>query len=241
MKGTVWGLALLLCGLLQTPARATELVVLVDTSTELPWAQLQDEGISSGIHHDVGEALAARLGLAPRFLVLPRRRIAGALERGEGDLICAVLPPWLPGSFDWSHPFLPDVELVLSLRSSPRPSSLAALTGQPIGTVAGFVYPNLQQQLGGGFVRDDAPNAGANLRKLNLGRVQHATSSQLFVDYQRRQGLLTAALHPPLVIGSYLTQCAVSRRGHVTVGQVNQAIQDLVGDGSLQRLLARYR
>lgn len=222
-------------------ASEAELVVIIDASTELPWAHVDRGEVVSGLHRDLGEALAERLELPVRFLVLPRRRISEALQQGQADLLCAMLPTWLPGPFDWTRPFIPDTELVLSLRSAPRPARLSALAGQRIGTVAGYIYPELDRVLGKDFVRDDAPNSSANLRKLNLGRMQHATANRLFVDYQRRQGQLGVELHPYLVIASYDTHCALSRRGRVTLAQVDQAIAALQADGGLQRLLDRYR
>ncbi|WP_310388563.1 transporter substrate-binding domain-containing protein [Roseateles sp.] len=106
-----------------------------------------------------------------------RTRLA-ALERGQGDLVCAMLPEWFAGPFDWSQPMLPEGEVILTAARAKRPSSLADLRGLTIGTVHGFVYPELEQALGSGFVREDAPNAAANLRKLNQGRMDYAVSNQ---------------------------------------------------------------
>ena len=223
-----------------TRLMAADLMVLVDASTEMPWAQLQEDRIVAGIHHDLGKALALRLGRKPRFLVLPRKRIAQALESGVGDLVCATTPAWQPGPFDWSRPFLPHVELLVSLRSARRLNSVAELAGVPIGTVNGFAYPELERALGQDFVRDDAPNASANLRKLALGRIQHATISRSFLDYQLQQGLLNVQLAPHLVLRSFLTQCAVSRRASVSVAEVDQAIAAQAADGEWTRLMTRY-
>lgn len=222
-------------------AVAADLTVLVDASAELPWAHLQNETVASGIHRDLGEALAQQLGREARFLVLPRKRVTAALAAGQADIYCAALPGWLPGPFGWSRAFLPISELVLSLASAPRPAALADLAGVPIGTVSGFIYPELERQLGGGLVRDDGPNASANLRKLVVGRVKHATSDQLFVDYQRRIGQLNVPLHPYLVFSSYQTRCAVSRHSRVGVAQLDVAITALVNAGTMHALLAQYR
>ncbi len=89
-----------------------------------------------------------------------------------------MLPEWFAGPFDWSQPMLPEGEVILTAARAKRPSSLADLRGLTIGTVHGFVYPELEQALGSGFVREDAPNAAANLRKLNQGRMDYAVSNQ---------------------------------------------------------------
>ncbi|MDT9000987.1 transporter substrate-binding domain-containing protein [Paucibacter sp. APW11] len=222
-------------------APAAELVLAVDTSTEMPLAQLSGKDVVDGLHHDLGLELARRLQRRPRFLALPRMRIVQALEQGEADLVCIYLPPWLPGPLDWSKPFIPQADWLVSRTEAKRPQSLADLVGQRIGTVHGFSYPALSQALGAGLVRDDAPSSSANLRKLALGRVQHAVVSQRLLEYTQRERRGLLDLHPPLLISEELTQCARSRRSSVSLNDLNAAIDALAADGTLNRLQARYR
>ncbi|MCV2370414.1 substrate-binding periplasmic protein [Roseateles oligotrophus] len=236
----VGGLLIATAAFAVDPARPV-LRVIVDTSTEMPWARLQNRQVVAGLHLDLGNALAGQLGRDARFLVLPRKRVAAALESGEGDIVCALLPQWFAGPFDWSLPVLPDGEVILSLRSAVRPRTLGDLRGLPLGTVNGFVYPDLERALGSDFVREDAPNAGANLRKLNLGRMQHAVANQLYVEYQRRQGVLTAALHPDFQLSRYVMPCALSRRSGLKLNELNRAITRLESSGALTRMLNSYR
>jgi len=236
----VANVAALLCATL-AQAQAP-LHVLVDNSTEMPQGRFERDQLVGGIHYDVGLALAEKLGRAVRFRVLPRKRMVDELLQGrEADMVCGYLPDWLPGVTAWSRPFLPDEQWLLSDRSVPAPRGLAELSGQRIGTVLGFVYPEVQQQLGPAFVREDAPDAGANLRKLSLGRMHHAVVGRLQFDYQVRQGGYKMDLHPPLVISSYLSQCALSRRSSVTLVELNKAITALQAEGGVQRILAKYR
>ncbi|MCV2353507.1 transporter substrate-binding domain-containing protein [Paucibacter sp. B2R-40] len=228
-------------GLGASSAAAADLVLIVDASTEMPWAQLQRNQVLAGLHWDLGQALAKQLGRDLRFLVLPRKRIARALEAGDGDLVCGLLPKWFAGPFDWSLPVLPDGELILSLASATAPKAISELRGKPLGTVSGFVYPELEQTLGEGFVREDAPNAAANLRKLNLGRMQYAVSNQLYVDYQRHQGALKVALNPDFMLASYVMPCALSRRSQIKLDALNQAITQLERSGALHQMSSAYR
>ncbi|MEJ6006236.1 transporter substrate-binding domain-containing protein [Paucibacter sp. AS339] len=213
----------------------------MDASTQLPWAELQNNEVRSGIHRDLAEGLAAQMGLRARFMVLPRKRIVERLEQGQADIACAYLPQWLLGPFDWSEPFLPDNELVLSLRSAAMPRQLSDLAGKPIGTVSGFAYPELQRQLGAGFVREDAPTMGANLRKLEIGRMQYAVANQRYIDYQRRQGMLKLDLHPDFKVSQLAMACALSPRSELKLDRLNGAIAEFSNSGALGRLLARYR
>lgn len=226
----------------QAGAPPVVLQVLVDSTAEMPQALIQRNQLTDGILHDIGLALATRLGREARFRVLPRKRLADELVAGvNADIVCGYLPDWLPGDLDWSRPFLPDDQLLLSARPGPAPARLADLAGQRIGTVLGFVYPEMQQLLGPGFLRDDAPDAGANLRKLSLGRVRHAIVGRLQLNYQMRLGHHLPDLHPPLVISSYQSRCALSRRSSLTLAELDKAIKALQADGGLQRVLAKYR
>ncbi|MRV75483.1 transporter substrate-binding domain-containing protein [Duganella sp. FT92W] len=227
----------------QVPAPAPppqRLVVLVDTGSHMPLAEITGGALTGGLHRDVGAAIAERLGRTPQFKVWPRKRIGAALEQGEGDVLCMYMPEWLPGQLHWSVPFVPMTEVVISRRDAPRPLALADLANQQIGTVLGYVYPELEHALGTRFVRADTASGLNSLRKLELGRVRHAETTTLFVDYFMKQGG-KLDIHPPLVVKTYRTLCAVSPRGSVAVDDVNRAVGLLLHDGGLARILASYK
>ncbi|MBJ7311841.1 substrate-binding periplasmic protein [Rugamonas sp. CCM 8940] len=220
--------------------QAGELVVLVDTGTEMPMAQFHGGQLSGGIHMELGRALAQKMGKTPRFLALPRKRIALALNDGQADLLCMYVPAWLPGQFLWSEPFFPMSEVLVTQVSAARPHALAELAGQPIATVLGYTYPILEQALGGAFVRDDGPSNESNFRKMAVGRMHHVLTQQSSLDYHQKVGS-RLQVHPPLLVKHYLGQCAVSPRGQASLAEVNAAIAQLLRDGAVQHIMANYR
>jgi polar amino acid transport system substrate-binding protein len=222
-------------------ARSGELVVLVDTGTEMPMARFANGKLVDGIHKDIGEALAQGTGRSVTFLGLPRKRIASALEAGSADVLCSYVPEWLEGRFDWSSPFIPIVEVLIADRRAPRPNSLADVAGKRIGTVLGYAHPEMEEVLGKGFVRDDGPSADGNLRKLAAGRIQYALTGKAFLDHRLKLGDPPLSLHPPLVVKTYMGQCAVSRRGRVGLAEINAAIAKMLADGSVARIGRRYQ
>lgn len=237
-----WSVSLLLGLLGAAPAGAvTPLVMMVDTSAVMPEARSEGEQVFEGLHRDLGEAFARRLGRPVRMKAVPRKRIAQELEAGRADLVCDYQPAWLPGPFQWSHAFVPDQTLLVTPARRAAPPRLEALAGERIGTVLGYAYPEVAATLGAGFVRDDAPDAIANLRKLELGRIGHALTGKRLLDYRRRAGGFTLALHPPLVVAEVLGQCALSPHSDVGLAALNTAINGLVVEGELTRILARYR
>lgn len=233
-------LMLAACAAACTNAAAT-LKVLVDSSTAMPMAKIEDARVADGIHRDLGIELARELGEAAQFVVIPRKRIPVALQRGDGDLACHFLPEWLPGDFGWTEPFMPNALVLLSDARTPAVDQLQSLRGQPIGTVLGFAYPDLERELGAGFVRDDAGDASQNLLKFEAGRSRHVLTGEVFLSYQKRINGLALHAHEPLVVRRYKAACAVSRKSRFPLVTINRAIRRLQKDHRLAAIYDKYR
>lgn len=236
--------ALLLAVCAPTAARSGQapLHVLVDGSIEMPQALFKDGQAVDGLQVELAREIGRRLDRPVAFHLVPRRRVAPMLAAGEqADLICNYLPAWLPGPLQWSRAYLDDADLLVTAARRTRPSQLSDVAGQPIGTVSGFVYPEVAAALGPRFLRDDAPNAIATLRKLALGRVDHALVGRVTFEYLMRRGDVPVDLHPPFVIARFKTACALSPRSPVTLTQLDGALAAMQSDGSLGRIFDRYR
>jgi polar amino acid transport system substrate-binding protein len=234
-------LLFLIAALSSAKVHAEELRVLVLNGDAMPWADIQENRLYAGLYFDLGQALAKQLRRNARFVLLPRKRLAQAMESGQADILCNYLPDWLPGDFDWSTAFIPNAELLITDKRVNKPASLKALSGVRIGTVLGYVYGELDRALGADFVRDDAPSMHHNLLKMSAGRMQHLVINQFELEYQQREGGFNTALHPAMVLRQFKGQCAVSRLGRVGVAQLNQAIASLQAQQELRKMLARYR
>ncbi len=225
-----------------TAAAAAPLVVLVDSSVQMPQALIRDGQVVDGLQHDIAIELGQRLGRPVRFRVVPRRRVGPLMLAGEdADLICTYLPAWLPGPLQWSRPFLDDGELLVTAKRHPAPMRLAELAGQRIGTIAGFEYNEVAAALGAAFLRDDGPNLESLLRKLALGRVDHALVGRASFEYLLRRGEVPLALHPPLVVAHWRTACALSPHALVALADLDAALMAMQADGSLARIADKYR
>lgn len=220
---------------------APALKILIDSSTAMPMALIADSKIVAGIHRDLGLAIARELNAEPLFIVLPRKRIPVALQRGAGHIACHFLPEWMPGEFDWSESFMPNALLLLSNARVPRPDSLLALRGVPIGTVLGFAYPEVARILGSEFVREDAVDATRNLMKLDAGRSNYALTGEVFLRYQKSRNKLALNIQEPLVVRRYLASCAVSRATPYSVAQINRAIRNIRERKELEAIYEKYR
>lgn len=207
----------------------------------MPMAFIADSKVVGGIHRDVGLALARELNAEPQFVVMPRKRIPGALQQGKGHIACHFLPEWLPGDFDWSEPFMPNALLLLSNARVPRPANLSTLRGIPIGTVLGFVYPDVERILGSEFVREDAADATLNLMKFDAGRANYALTGEVFLRYQQGRNGLAVHVQDPLVVKRYLASCAVSRTTPYPVAEINRAIRGIRDRKVLEAIYEKYR
>lgn len=230
----------LMPGLRQASAAAPPLVVVIDSATELPMADIVDGQLRGGLLPELAQLLGRQLGREIRFQLLPRKRVLEALLYGQVDFLCNYAPAWLPGPLQWSRPLLGHEDVLISRAKLPAPTSLGDLRGRTVGTVLGFVYPELERRLGSGFVRADAPSADANLRKLQQGRIDHAVVERRLLAHYQRSGRLSIAVHPPLPVSRVETQCALGSRARLSMPELDAAISAIQQDGSLQQLLARY-
>jgi polar amino acid transport system substrate-binding protein len=221
-------------------AQPRSLVMAIDSATEMPMALVQGNQVVGGMNHALGRLLAQRMGHELRYIAVPRKRVLQTLERGEADFVCTYLPAWLPGPLQWSQPFFRQQEVVVTRAEVPAPRKLQDLRGRRIGTVLGFVYLELDQILGPEFLRDDAPNAQANLRKLAAGRLDHAVVEGRMLSHVLAQAQPPLKLHPRLPVSSQLTHCALGPKAKVSLAELNQAIDVARRDGSLKALYARY-
>lgn len=211
------------------------------TNNALPIADFDAKGqLVGGIAKDLGELIATRLDRPARFIPLAGTRVSAALLAGEADAVCFVLPEWLQGDFRWTRGLIPDASLVAAHADAPALKTLEQLASQPLGTVQGYNYPRAEQALGKWFRRSDVPSMAANLRRLAAGKVRYAlvekTSLQFFLHEQP-----DAPVRIAWVIAQFDARCAFSPRSGVPFAEVAQVLDRLVSDGSIQRMLARYR
>lgn len=221
-------------------ASGNELLMIAPLNQTMPLAQFQDDKLSGGIIKDLGEAIAQRLGRRAGFISVAGDQVAAALSKGKADGICYVRPFWIDGDFDWTRPLIPDAELVASLPSAPVIRSLLDLRDRPVGTVTGYRYPRVEQVLGLRFQRKDSPTMEENLQKMTQGGVRYTVLGQSTLAYQLKVNK-NLKLRPDLVFASFSAQCAFSRRSNVAFSEVNNAINALIDDGSVEAILARYR
>ncbi|WP_295753909.1 ABC transporter substrate-binding protein [Undibacterium sp.] len=221
------------CLLLAWAAQASELRVLLNEKKVDAGSSWSDEGFQI----QLAKLLAERSRRELKFVTLSRKRLAKALEDGEGDILCGYLPAWLAGNFDWSTGFIDVADVLVSERRTLPPRSIADLAGLRIGTVLGYSYPEVESILGKNFIRDDGPGAASNLRKLVAKRFDYAIVSEAVLLHHLKSNDPPLSINPPLLIKQFKTQCAVSKKGNIGVAEINKLIAEIQADGSLGKLM----
>lgn len=229
--------------ILAVPARADQLVFAVSTGSAMPMTELRQEQLSGGLLKDVGDALARELGMVPRYLLLPRKRVEAALLAGQADLLCDLRPEWLDSKdWLWTGTVFTNHMIVASRTDTPPLHAIADLAGQRVGTVLGYRYPEIDAVLGPQWRRDDGASDAVNTNKLLNHRFSYMISNALYYEYQRKVHPGRARLHPQVLpIFPFATLCALPRGGRLDLERVNRAIAALRTRGDMQRIYARYR
>ena len=203
-------------------------------------AQIEAGQMRSGILFELGQALAQQLHRRAEFLTVPRKRLDSVLAGGTVDGICYVLPGWIDAPVHWTPVFLPNEDLVVGGPHIAAPRSVAALAGERLGTVLGYRYPELENALGAAYQRDNSPSMPLNIRKLMAGRYHYAVIDRLSLDYHAR---LYPELKswPRMTLSHFQAGCAFSQASRLPMSEVDAAIRQLVRQGTVQRILARYQ
>lgn len=231
-------LALSLCGFVL--AAEPEIVFIAPTNHAMPWARFQDGKLTGGLLKDLGDAIAQRLGRHAKFISISSNRVRGVLLEGGADALCYVRPEWIDGVYNWSVSFIQDGALVVARPTAPPIHTLTDLAGQPVGTVVGYRYPELDSALGHGFIREDAPSMENNLRKLIAGRMEYAILEKMVFEYQLRMDK-SIKLRADLLYVSFDAQCAFSRSSTIPFAEVERVINGLIKDGSVAEIFSHYR
>ena len=195
-----------------------------------------DTPAKSAFQTGLGTAMARQMQRPVSLSPLPRKRMMGALESGEADMVCGYLPAWFKGDVNWSRPFIPISEVLVASKRVPAPTSIEDVRGKTVGTVLGFSYPEIEKRLGADFIRDDAPSLELSLRKWQRGRFDYFLATGVSLDRQFDAGELAAG-YSQLILNEEKTGCAISRAGNVSVAEVKAAIDALERSGEATRLM----
>jgi len=200
----------------------------------------KDEELS-GIVPEYTKALADFLDRQLTMSLLPRNRITMYLHKGAVDFLCYTNYEWADArdTYLWADALFYKREVILG--RAPMPKQLKEFKGKILGTMLGYSYPKLDSAFADKTVhREDGPNEEANLNKFRNNHIQYLIIDEIFLDYYRKQNPDIDKGRERFLLQQYPVSCSVSKKGRVTVKQLNQAIAKLKSSGKLQEIFRKY-
>ncbi|WP_158228859.1 substrate-binding periplasmic protein [Chitinimonas sp. BJB300] len=230
------------------PASATIRIGLCecDSPPLLEFAPQSTEPVG-GLIKDIGDLIAGQMNEEKAYVVLSRKRIDPALQKGEVDLVCYLNPAWtsVAPQLHWTDDVVPQTEVVVVDRNrAEKVRNMEDLKGMRLGLIHGFHYPQLVPLIVVGKIKPVYENDHlSNYKLLEQKLVDGVVSSDLQVAYHQRNTApgTQAQGVSALVLSAMPTFCAVPKASPIKVERVMQAVQQLKAQGAFDKLINRYR
>ncbi len=211
----------------------------------MPYGKFESDRLTGGILFDLARALEKPLNLPVSIVVLPRKRIDGAVLAGDVDLRCYSNPQWtsVPGEHVWSKTLFDLSDVVFGNASVADPKNLQGLTqGVGVGTVLGYDYQSLNPLFtSGSLKRDDAADQEKVLLKLSMGRTPYGVSDALALQWYTKNTPQHRLSNWRVTLSRNDFQCGVPKKGRIPAAKILAALDDLKKSGKIEGILRNYR
>ena len=202
----------------------------------------QNKQLVAGIAKEMLDLLATRLGLEAEYFDLPRPRVEQWLQNGEADIACFLNPEWVsePDKLNWSPVLFTTQQVIVRRKDAPPIVHPDQLHGKRVGTIRGFVYPELAALFSQGrVIRDDAQSFSSNLERLVRGRLDAVMAVDMtywhFVSAEWQPQLEI----DPLWSSATPVYCAIDETSHAQ--PIYKTLDAMVKAGDIQLIIERYR
>lgn len=227
------------------PALAPILRAVVSETNPVPYAMFSSEGkLMGGISKSLIDHIGQQNQLPVLYLDVPRARVESWLLSNQADVGCFLSPDWVskPAALVWAGPLFYSSQLIVRRSDSKPVTQLSDLYHKRIGTIRGFVYPELEQAFTEKLmIRDDAHSLESNLTRLAQGRLDAVMTVDLSLGYVMTKRQFDVALSfDPLWTEPPAIYCAISGDSPVRM-QLIESFGRLQQDGYLQQLLQQYQ
>jgi|GEM_PF-1192715 len=231
-----------------SPAAATTPAVLravVSETNPVPYAMFSTEGkLMGGISKSLIDKIGQLNQMPVLYLDVPRARVESWLTSNQADVGCFLSPDWVsrPKALAWVGPLFYSSQLVVRRSESKAIGQLSDMYHKRVGTIRGFVYPELEQAFAERLmIRDDAHSLESNLTRLVQGRLDAVMAVDLSLGYVMSKRKFEVALSfDPLWTKPPAIYCAIGLDSplHTTL---MKSFEQLQQDGYIQQLLQQYQ
>lgn len=234
-----------------TPDAAADLLAEIKDSgvitiamegTWAPWTYHDESDTLVGYDVEVGQKLAARLGVTPQFIEGEWDGLLAGLEAGRYDIMIngVDITPERQQKYDFSTPYAYNRTAVIVRADDDRITAMEDLDGMSTANTISSTYAETAEKYGAQVTGVDDLNQTMEL--LLSGRIDATLNAEVtFYDYMKAHpdaGLKIAAIDPEQ------TSVAIPmRKGEETASlleAVNTALAELAADGELKALSEKY-
>jgi cystine transport system substrate-binding protein len=197
------------------------------------------DGQLTGFEVDFAKALAAQLGLKPRFQTAPFAGLLGALESGRADVVInqITITPEREAKYDFSEPYTISGIQIIKLKDRPGLEKPEDLAGKKVGVGLGTNYEQ--------WARANAPTADirtydddpTKYQDLKAGRIDAVLNDRLVAaDFVKTSPEFVASGAPFAAQGAGV---AMKKDPGLKV-VIDQAIDTLRSNGKLAAISQRW-
>jgi L-cystine transport system substrate-binding protein len=209
--------------------------------TYAPFTFKNDSGVLTGFDVDIATALAARVGLKPRFVLTEWSGILAGLQANKFDVVInqVGVTPERQKSILFGTPYAYSSAQVIVKKSSPLTlTNLASLKGKRVGVGLGSNYEKLLRDAGGINIVT-YPGAPEYLADLAAGRLDAAVNDRLLVGYLIKQQNLpvkgAGVLDTPQPVAVALRQNSTALKA-----ALDKALIQIKADGTYSKISRKW-
>ena len=192
-----------------------------------------------GFENDLAEALAAKLGVKAVLVQNQWDQLIPALDRGNFDIVLNGLEITTENQqhIAMSLPYFVYAQQIVTRKETSGLEQMKDLKGKPIGVLSSSVAERLLEEAGGMELKIYPGNV-ESLRDLKAGRIEAVLMDlPIALHYAKPDGALKFS-GAPFGIGYY--GIGIRKQDATLLSTINQAIQALSDDHTLERIYRKY-
>ncbi|TWX73488.1 substrate-binding periplasmic protein [Colwellia sp. C1TZA3] len=193
---------------------------------------------TSGILFDITHAIASQLDMKLEMIPIPRKRIQQSLIKNIIDMQCAANPKWYKSkALQWSSVIYNNPDILINRQGITTLSDLSAHKSLRIGTVLGYIYPELTTYI----------------NNKNILLVTSMTPADSYKQYRKNSvsGFVSASIEASyffkkmedsvIQMNNNDIHCVFSpSMRKKTIKNINTVIDSLKASGEIETILAKY-
>ncbi|WP_250655729.1 substrate-binding periplasmic protein [Alkalimarinus coralli] len=212
-----------------------------------PFAIRSNNKLVGGMVKDIGDELAERANLKPKYIELPTKRVAIMVTSGEAHVSCLTNPKWeeKPDNYHWSSVLFEGTDnYLIRLEDVNTLNSVADFEGKRIGTYNGYVYNQEIMSLFAEGKAESVPvgSLATGMRLVEMGRLDTVIDFGAIIEYEiKKQGLENKLAIATVDADVFGLHCSYSLKMPYDAEMLDNHLLDMKKEGFFEQLQARYR